>query len=487
MRLSLRRKIILLSLSLLFFVTVSASFFSTYEMQKYYKTRVFQQLKSQLEELEYLLVYTDLGKTPDDVDYESLVEYARTSAFRLTLIDSTGTVIFDSNVPQDSLAYVENHINRPEIQNALHKGTIGSHQRASATIHESMFYAAKRLDFAPQHPFFAHVKFIRLAIPLKEIETVLSAVRWKIFGGGGFALLIMAAVSYWIAKRVTKPIHSLTQAAELVKKGNVNAHFDVQTRDEIGDLAILLNQMLDKLREDLVQMRKLEKMRSQFLGNVSHELRTPIFAVQGYLETILNEKGFKPKKARIFIRKAYKQSERLNNLLTDLIDISRIESGEMKMSFNEFGVHDWLSKLVSDLEPTANRENVKLTLSPRTAVEDITVIGDQDRLNQVIINLVENAIKYNRPGGRVDVGYAKLDHSLRIHVSDTGSGIEPEHLSRLFERFYRVDKERSRAVGGTGLGLAIVKHIVEAHKSKIKVESEVGVGSTFSFCLRRKE
>ena len=159
----------------------------------------------------------------------------------------------------------------------------------------------------------------------------------------------------------------------------------------------------------------------------------------------------------------------------------------MKMSFNEFGVHDWLSKLVSDLEPTANRENVKLTLSPRTAVEDITIVGDQDRLNQVIINLVENAIKYNRPGGRVDVGYAKLGHSIKIHVSDTGNGIESEHISRLFERFYRVDKERSRAVGGTGLGLAIVKHIVEAHKSKIEVESEVGVGSTFSFCLRRKE
>jgi two-component system phosphate regulon sensor histidine kinase PhoR len=228
-------------------------------------------------------------------------------------------------------------------------------------------------------------------------------------------------------------------------------------------------------------------MRTQFLGNVSHELRTPIFAVQGYLETLLEGKVENEQIKRSFLEKTSRQAERLNNLLTDLIDISRIESGEMQMSFRYFDPQDWLAKQVADLQARAQEYNVNLALvKPRRSSGALAVLGDRERLTQVIINLADNAIKYNLPGGKVEIGYKEKQESVEIFVADTGRGIPPEHLSRIFERFYRVDKERSRAVGGTGLGLAIVKHIVEAHDSEVKVQSEIGKGSIFSFVLKKK-
>jgi two-component system phosphate regulon sensor histidine kinase PhoR len=254
----------------------------------------------------------------------------------------------------------------------------------------------------------------------------------------------------------------------------------------VGELADVLNEMLSKLRHDLIQMRKLEKMRSQFLGNTSHELRTPIFTVQGILETLQDNPNCDSKTFSSFISKAHSQTVRLNNLLRDLIDISRIESGEMKLNSYPFDVVKCLQAQIEELQSTAAQNDVTLLFEKDDQVDSVIALGDQERVGQVIINLVENAIKYNNPGGRVTVGYHLYDETVEIYISDTGRGIAEEHIPRIFERFYRVDKERSRAVGGTGLGLAIVKHIVEAHGSRVYVRSKVGEGSTFSFSLKRK-
>ena len=211
----------------------------------------------------------------------------------------------------------------------------------------------------------------------------------------------------------------------------------------------------------------------------------PFFAIEGYLETLLQNKKQSPKIQKKFIVKAYRQAVRLNTLLTELIDISRIESGDMKMSFEIFKVKPWLTKLVSELNGTAMENNVSLTLLNQEDHSNLRVLGDEIKLNQVIVNLVENAIKYNIKGGRVTISYRDLGDTVEISVSDTGRGIAKEHIPRIFERFYRVDKQRSRSVGGTGLGLAIVKHIVEAHGSSINVESRLNEGSRFSFRLHK--
>ncbi len=486
MALTLRKKFTIIQILLLFFVTVSASLIVTYELQQYYKTVILSQLQNQIEQIEYLLADTTLTSGSSKKLYELLTGFAQAARIRMTLIDSAGTVIFDSNVPQDSLAWVENHLHRPEVQMAIQKG-FGSDQRLSATIHKDFYYAAQVIRPGRSHAGLHYrARFLRLAIPLVEVNRVLRTLRWKIFAGGGIALVFIALLSYWTSDKLTNPIQELTRVAESVKLGDLEAHFKSSGRDEIGKLADLLNEMLDKLRDDLVQMRKLEKVRSQFLGNVSHELRTPIFAVQGYLETLLDANIADTKTQKEFIAKAYHQAVRLNNLLTDLIDISRIESGEMKLNFRDFDVKQWLIKQVEDMQGKAQESGITVTLQANHWQPNVSVLGDQERLTQVIVNIVENAIKYNVPHGKVEIGYRVNSKEVEIFVSDTGRGIPEEHIPRIFERFYRVDKERSRAVGGTGLGLAIVKHIVEAHGSRVKVESEMGKGSTFSFNLKRK-
>lgn len=487
MKLSLRHRLIVTNFFLLIVVTAVASVISIHELQRYYKARLFEQLKTRLNEVEYLLGTTALG-----FPYDQLAGYARAGGLRMTLIDASGKVTFDSNVPQDSLAFVENHLYRPEVQIALREG-FGGDERLSATVQKRMFYAAKRINptstavGSGKDSILADVGFIRLAMPLLEVENVLRFMRWRVFAGSGIALLLIALVSYWVASKLTAPIQKLARVAESVKKGDWEAHFERHSDDEIGELTDLLNDMLAKLRDDLKQMRKLETMRSQFLGNVSHELRTPIFAVQGYLETLLADNVKDEKVRKAFIEKAYRQAGRLNNLLTDLIDISRIESGEMKLSFRYFDLHKWLAKQVADLQATTQEYNVSLTLMKPETAGTISVRGDRERLRQVIANLVDNAVKYNLPGGKVEVGYRESGEGVEIFVADTGHGIAPEHLSRIFERFYRVDKERSRAVGGTGLGLAIVKHIVEAHDSQVVAQSELGKGSVFRFMLKKKQ
>lgn len=487
MHFSLRQKIIAVNLTLLLIVTVAASLISTYELEQYYEARIFEQLKTQIDEAEYFFSKLDFPFPFSTEDYQTLTEFAGAAKLRLTLIDSSGIVIFDSRVHIDSLQYVENHIDRPEIQMALRRG-IGRNERVSTTIGAHLFYTAKSISFFSKNKtdILKQARFIRVAIPFEEVEFVLRDVRLKIFAAGGFALLLIAAVSLLLSKKITDPIRYLARVAEKVKQGNLDAHFEHNSSGDIGELADLLNEMVAKLRDDVKQMQKLQTMRSQFLGNVSHELRTPIFALQGYLETFLQESRADKSKKRMFVEKAFQSSVRLNNLLTDLIDISRIESGEMKMSFRNILVHEWLAKTVTDYSAKDSKKGVTIHFANKGRESSCKVMGDKERLSQVLLNLIQNAINYNKEGGKVTIGYSEYAKEVRIFVSDTGYGINDEHISRIFERFYRVDKERSRYVGGTGLGLAIVKHIIEAHKSKVTVESEIGVGSTFSFALQKK-
>ncbi|MDZ7723035.1 MAG: ATP-binding protein [candidate division KSB1 bacterium] len=477
MRLSLRKKIILLIISLLCISIFISSIISSFEIQKYYKARIFEQLSTQLHELDFILSER-LHDFSSDSTYTFFTRYAKKSNKRLTLIDSVGTVIFDSQVPLDSLPYIENHINRPEIREAR-QFKRGQDERTSATIHQFMYYAAKIYSHSGSSN---NIHYLRLAIPMEDIQKVLETVRWKIMAAGGMALIVVVIISYITASHLTYPIHKLSVVAEKIKQGDWNARFHHEGNDELAELAELLNEMMDKLRQDLIEMKKLQKMRSDFLGNVSHELRTPIFTVQGYLETLMQNPNAPRKQQKKFIKKAYRQADRLNNLLSDLIDISRIESGEMKMTMDHFDVHNWLKKHAYGLREVAEENNIKIVMS-NSHNDHIRIYGDINRLNQVIQNLVQNAIKYNVPGGKVELGYTVKNNIVEIYVSDTGNGIEQQHLSRIFERFYRVDKERSREVGGTGLGLAIVKHILEAHNSRIHVQSTIGQGSRFSFEL----
>jgi two-component system phosphate regulon sensor histidine kinase PhoR len=256
----------------------------------------------------------------------------------------------------------------------------------------------------------------------------------------------------------------------------------VSSRDEIGALAEALNAMAEKLSSDIARMSKLEQMRTEFLGNVSHELRTPIFSIQGFLETLLDGAIDDPAVNREFLERAHRQAARLNALLNDLIDISRIESGDMKMSFRFFPMGELLEQAVEELQEQAQKKQIQLRCKVMSPMKD--VYGDRERLKQVLINLVDNAVKYTAEGGKVECRARVQGVHCLVEVEDNGPGIAEEHQGRIFERFYRVDHDRSREAGGTGLGLAIVKHIIEAHGSKVTVRSALGTGSTFAFRLK---
>lgn len=240
--------------------------------------------------------------------------------------------------------------------------------------------------------------------------------------------------------------------------------------------------MFLKTKTDIANLKKLEQIRTEFLANVSHELRTPIFTIQGFLETLLDGALYDKKVNKTFLQKAVQHTHNLNNLLNDLIDISMIESGQMRMSYRYFDSNEFVSSIAQELKSNIQNEKIELVFKPDK--ENSKLFGDKEKIKQVLVNLIMNSIKYTE-SGRVEIGILNEGKRSKIYVSDTGIGIAASDIERIFERFYRVDKDRSRELGGTGLGLAICKHIIEAHGSKIEVKSELGKGSIFSFTLKK--
>ncbi|HXA44579.1 MAG TPA: ATP-binding protein [Candidatus Angelobacter sp.] len=231
---------------------------------------------------------------------------------------------------------------------------------------------------------------------------------------------------------------------------------------------------------DLTRLKQLERTREEFVANVSHELRTPLSLIKGYVETLLDGARNNPEVAQRFLKIIERNTQRLDLLIQDLLTISALESERIKLALQPTSVRPLAEKIFADLHARAENKHIELV----NELPDLKALADANRLDQVLANLVDNAIKYGRVQGKVIVGGKEVDgRKIEIFVRDDGPGIPMEALDRVFERFYRVDKARSRDQGGTGLGLSIVKHIVQAHGGKVWVESELGKGATFFFTL----
>jgi len=237
--------------------------------------------------------------------------------------------------------------------------------------------------------------------------------------------------------------------------------------------------------KEIEQLKKLEQYRKEFLGNVSHELKTPIFNIQGYLETLLDGGLDDTKVSKDFITRASRNAERLSEIVSDLLLISQYESGDLKLDLDTYDIREQAEDIFESFAMQAKAKNIDLRFR-ENYTRPIMVTADKSRIGQVFYNLISNAIKYCNENCFVSITFAEQDDIVTVEVADNGPGISQEHLDRLFERFYRVDKARSREQGGTGLGLAIVKHILEAHKQSVTVQSSVGIGTTFAFTLRKK-
>ncbi len=295
-------------------------------------------------------------------------------------------------------------------------------------------------------------------------------------------IVFVLLITLWLRDKHKSEVKKILRVINKIRTNLLNSVNEIELGKDLKELETEIKSMFLRTQNDIANLKKLEQVRTEFLGNVSHELRTPIFAIQGFIETLLDGAIDDTKVNRTFLHKANQHTINLNNLLNDLIDISMIESGQMQMSFRYFNVHDFLENIVHDYLPQA--EYKKLELRMVLFDKTLQLFGDRQRLKQVMTNLIMNAIKYTEKG-LIEVGVKDEKNSAKIFVHDTGIGISEEDKSRIFERFYRVDKDRSREMGGTGLGLAIAKHIIEAHSSKIEVKSEIEKGSVFSFRLKK--
>jgi two-component system phosphate regulon sensor histidine kinase PhoR len=291
-----------------------------------------------------------------------------------------------------------------------------------------------------------------------------------------------AAVSRQVAGRLELARRTLREARKRRFAALAALPGTSERRDELDALIHQVGRAGRTLQREIERLERAESYRREFLGDVSHELRTPIFAVAGFAETLLDGALDDDRVRRRFVEKVLQNARRLEALTSDLADISKLETGRLRIERAPFALAPLVAEVVDGLEHAAARHGV--ALAPRLPDGLPDVVGDRERVRQVLSNLAENALKYNEPGGHVEVtARRRPTGEVRVAVVDDGIGVPEEAVGRLTERFFRVDKSRSRAEGGTGLGLAIVKHILEAHGAHLEVESRLGYGSTFAFAL----
>lgn len=391
-------------------------------------------------EAEYIVSAVENLQEKNEIAY--LGQIADVTESRITLIDTDGTVLFDSVQPAEDL---ENHLNRPEVTAAMEEGAAYD-TRLSETLSTQTYYYAIRLE---------NLQVVRVAYTSKSLY----AIAFNLIGPVALIFFIVAGFSMVMARKMTNTIVAPINTIDLQ---NPNA-------DTIYEE---LNPLLVRISAYNEERTRNEKMRREFSANVSHELKTPITSISGYAELMMNGM-VKQEDVPNFSAKIYNEAARLIHLVNDIIQLSRLD--EKKIG---------IDKELVDLYSIAKEEEENLKLIARKYKVSFLVTGTPTKvkavpimMREVISNLCENAMKYNRPNGQVYLNIYQRENHSYLEVRDTGIGIPESDIERIFERFYRVDKSRSKQIGGTGLGLAIVKHVVEYHDGVIHVTSKVGEGT----------
>ncbi len=503
------------------------------------------------------------------VDPDSLADEAGVATgHRVTLIDSTGHVVGDSEFDGPALQGLENHSNRPEVVDARKNG-VGSVRRMSPSTGEERLYVAVK---APRG-------VARVSVTTVAVEEIFARARNGVLVAGLISFLLAAILAVLFSRAVSKPIVDLSDVARSLAAGERNRHPALSAPGEVGDLADAVHRLAEQLearisalaaeqsilsalvetlnegviaispsrevvrindtgrrllsiarpipfgidflpREatlrsaislalsgtetepeeivigdttlsltarplvnggavvalfDLTPIRKLEAVRRDFVANVSHELRTPLTIIGGFAET-LQDHDVPPQMRAEFARTIFTNTQRMQRIVDELLDLSRIETGHWKPRPEAIRVADLAADVFGRVAASAKAKGITLDTAVDAGAQ--TIYADRTALEQILLNLVENAIRHTGEGGRITIRTLREGDGVSLSVGDTGSGIAPEHLPRIFERFYRADSGRSREAGGTGLGLAIVRHLVQAHGGSVRAESVMGAGTT---------
>ncbi len=465
-------------LCLLLLALVTVDYFATEVARDSY----VRNLTGQLTEKAQILA---LGAAqPGGFDTDRVHSLAQAAGGRVTIVRSDGAVMVDSEA---NAAGMENHRTptRPELMAAF-SGKPGSDQRTSATLGIRFLYVAVPLRTA------TFEGAVRIAEPLSEIDREAGLIRTRILGSTILAFLPAILIAGFLARWISRRFATIMAYAGQLAAGNFQARLPRAGASEFGEFAQKLNETAEKLEQTVEQLKrehseleKLERIRKDFVINVSHELRTPLASIQGYTETLMDGALNDPDHNMRFLGIIRHNAERLARLTADLLTLSRVEQKRLHLEFESQPVNTLIREAVDVVRPIAAKSNIALTVEE--AAETARVWCDTESVSQVLSNLLDNAIKYTPARGTIAVGARPSGAFVELYVRDTGSGIPPEDLPRLFERFYRVDKARSRELGGTGLGLSIVKHLVALHNGTVRVESRVNEGSTFYFTLPVRE
>jgi two-component system phosphate regulon sensor histidine kinase PhoR len=527
----------------------------------------------------------------------------KTGKARVTFIDLAGVVWGDTERDGQALREMDNHLKRPEVQDALQFGS-GIRDRYSDTTQTEFRYYATPI-YRQTSPDGAEtlIGICRVALPMKAVNTAINNLRRIVLLASVAGLILAIVFSIFSTRIITKPIEKLTQMTQSVAAGNINSRVPIDSKNELGQLSRNFNLMADRVQEqidriseehrrletiltdmgegvllvngaseityanpmaismlslpktyvgkalieinripelqtllqaaeqtetvafaeirlgnltepeaevtvvpvaageaeeyvvvihDVSKERQLERIRADFVANVSHELRTPLTTIRGYAETLLSEDATRTKTQEQFVVKILNHASRLSRLVSDLLELSRLESGDVELKRTPCHLNTFYEPILDVFEPILEESELILKWA---VPEDLPAVSvDQQLFMQVLVNLIDNAIKYTPDGGRITVsaemhtseafeGANITSKEIIVHVQDTGIGIPMESQPRVFERFYRVDKGRAREMGGTGLGLAIAKHIVLCHNGRIWLESTLGEGSVFHVAI----
>lgn len=330
------------------------------------------------------------------------------------------------------------------------------------------------------------------------LVVLLTAVALVVFELGGFnktlinylllALLVSSGtlliVRFFFIRFVERNIRPIFKTIEYYAMSRKKLRDAIDKGEVVSDLNHEVKLWADNHTEEIKKLRELERYRKDFLGNVSHELKTPIFNIQGYLLTLLDGGMEDISVNKLYLKRAEKSINRLINIVEDLDSIARLESGEFKLKMETFNLVRLTEEVIDDHEMQARQRSIKIGFDGNYS-KSIRVKADKKRIVEVLNNLISNSIKYGKNGGKTTIGFIDSGENILVDISDNGIGIEEKDLPRIFERFFRVDKSRSRESGGTGLGLSIVKHTIQAHKQTITVRSKMNVGTTFIFSLEK--
>ncbi|MEA3224152.1 MAG: ATP-binding protein [Thermodesulfobacteriota bacterium] len=559
--------------------------YAGFSFKDYYISQLTSQLESNAILIRGLVKESILKEKGARVDFIAK-KLGREIQCRVTIIDTEGIVLGDSEKDPQNM---ENHLNRPEVKEAM-KAREGKSIRYSTTLKKEMMYLALPIKYDNQI-----IGTVRVSLALDKLKLGVGHI-YRIVGWGGMlAVILSLLIAFTLAKRISRPISQMAQAAKRISRGDFGRQIVVDSKDEVGDLAqsfnlmseelkskiealirevgekeavltgmiegviaidkdehiILLNKSAQKMfglrpddtlgrfhwegirnteinnlfkevlkthtqkiielpinpldertfeiqaapildREenilgvvtvfhDITEIKRLEQIRMEFISNVSHELKTPLTSIKAAVETLktgaINEKEH----ACNFLDIIERHSDRLDKLIADLLDLSQIETGKRQMIIKPIKVMELVDKVVSDFRETSIKRHQEISVD--IPEELPMVLADEEGIETVLRNLLDNAMKYTPENGEITIAAIEKDAAIEIVVADTGIGIPEKDTPRIFERFYRVDKARSRELGGTGLGLSIVKHIIEALEGTVSAESEVGKGSKFIITL----